>query len=230
MAKKTICDHLMRAFIKKITHPFFKFGLNWYYSKPRKYTYNDCFVTVHPDVFPPQLTISTKLLLDFIHTENLKNKSFLELGCGSGIISICAAKKGAVVTATDINKTALAFLEKSASENNVKIAVLESNLFEKLENKSFDYIIINPPYYPKKANSIKEKAWFCGANFEYFEALFVQLPNYIIPKNKVYMILSQDCELQKIMNIALKNEVGFELILEQKVFLEKNYIFKLKKL
>ena len=150
----------MRKFLKKITHPFLKFGLNWYYSKPRKYTYEDSFVMVHPDVFPPQLTFSTKLFLDFIKPITLQNKSVLELGCGSGIISIYAAKKGALVTATDINTTALEYLEKSAEKNKVKVEVKESNLFEKLGNRIFDYIIINPPYYPKNPKSVKEKAWF----------------------------------------------------------------------
>jgi release factor glutamine methyltransferase len=43
----------MRNFIKKITHPFFKFGLNLYYSKPREYCYEEICVKVHPNVFPP---------------------------------------------------------------------------------------------------------------------------------------------------------------------------------
>lgn len=220
----------MRKFLKKITHPFLKFGLNWYYSKPRKYTYEDSFVMVHPDVFPPQLTFSTKLFLDFIKPITLQNKSVLELGCGSGIISIYAAKKGALVTATDINTTALEYLEKSAEKNKVKVEVKESNLFEKLGNRIFDYIIINPPYYPKNPKSVKEKAWFCGENFEYFEALFILLPIYITSMNEVYMILSEDCELEKIKAIALKNEIAFELVLEKNGFKEKNYIFRLQKL
>ena len=220
----------MRSFIKKITHPFLKFGLNWYYSKPRKYTYENSSVMVHPDVFPPQLTLSTKILLDFIKPLALKNKSVLELGCGSGIVSVYSAKKGALVTATDINKTALNFLEKSAEKNEVQLEILESNLFEKLETQTFDYIIINPPYYPKTPKSIKEKAWFCGENFEYFEALFFQLPNYITSKSYCYMILSEDCELEKIKAIALKNEIAFELVYENKGLTEKNYIFRLQKL
>lgn len=83
----------MRSFIKKITHPFLKFGLKLYYFKPRKYCYETICVKVHSDVFPPHLTFSTKILLDFIKPLELKNKTFLELGCGSGIISLLAAKK-----------------------------------------------------------------------------------------------------------------------------------------
>ncbi|MES2747111.1 MAG: methyltransferase [Bacteroidota bacterium] len=218
----------MRAFIKKITHPFLKFGLNWYYSKPRKYRYETSFVWVHPDIFPPHLTFSTKILLDFMQSKELKNKSFLELGCGSGIISVYAAKNGARVTASDINTTALEFLEKSASENEVEITLLKSDVFEKLQGKSFDCIVINPPYYPNNPTSIKEMAWFCGEHFEYFEKLFDQLPSYITSENEVFMILSVDCDLEKIKAIASKNKINFHLVKDTMVFAEKNYIFQLK--
>ncbi len=44
------------------------------------------------------------------------------------------------------------------------------------------------------------------------------------------MILSEDCELEKIKAISLKNEIAFELLLEKKNIAEKNYIFSLQKL
>jgi release factor glutamine methyltransferase len=217
----------MRNFLKKITHPFLKFGLQLFYFKPRKYCYDGICLKIHPDVFPPQLTLSTKILLDFISEINLNGKSFLELGCGSGIISLLAAKKRAIVTATDINKTALEFIIENSKKNHLELSVLESDLFDELKNQSFDYIIINPPYYPKKPNNIKENAWFCGENFEYFKKLFFQLPNFINKNNFCYMILSEDCELEKIKAIAEENRINFNLILEKKVALEKNYIFEL---
>ena len=220
----------MRTFIKKISHPFLKFGLNFYYSKPRNFTYNDIKIKVHPDVFPPQLTFSTKILLDFVKDLDLVNKTFLELGCGSGIISLLAAKKEAIVTASDINQIALAFLETNASENKLIVKTVFSDLFQNLENQSFDYIIINPPYYPKTPRNIKEKAWFCGENFEYFEKLFIQLPNFLSIETNCYMIVSQDCDLEKIKAIALKNTMTFELVFEKKELIETNYIFKIASL
>jgi release factor glutamine methyltransferase len=169
------------------------------------------------------------LLLQFIEPLSLKEKKVLELGCGCGIISILAAKKGAQVTASDINSTALKALEKNAAKNTVLIDVVLSDLFENLNGQSFDFIIINPPYYPRNPVSIAENAWFCGENFEYFEKLFSQLPTFITVQNKIYMILSEDCDLQKIKAIALKNEITFELLLEKKVVAEKNYIYQLRK-
>ncbi|NHM05886.1 methyltransferase [Flavobacterium sp. CYK-4] len=218
----------MRAVIKRILSPFLKKASAVYLAQPRKYAYKNLSVVVAPSVFPPFITISTKLLLEFIETLPLQNKTLLELGCGCGIISVLAAQKGANVTATDINDVALTALEKNATDNQVSIDIIKSDLFEKLHEKTFDYIIINPPYYPKRPNSVAENAWFCGENFEYFEALFAQLVDFLIAENKTYMILSEDCELETIKKIGLKNQIHFNLVLEKKVALESNYIFELK--
>lgn len=82
----------------------------------------------------------------------LKGKKFLELGCGSGLISIAAAKKGARVTASDINPVAVEFLVKNSEENKVEIEVIESDLFNDIPKQPFDIIAINPPYYKKAGN------------------------------------------------------------------------------
>jgi len=219
----------MREFLKKITHPFLKLGLRLYYYKPRKYRYDGISIWVHPDVFPPHLTLSTKILLDFIKSLELGNKTFLELGCGSGIISLFAAKKQAIVTATDINKKALEFLQKNALKNNMNVQIIQSDLFQNLEQKSFDYIIINPPYYPKQPKNIKEQAWFCGENFEYFERLFTQLPDFLGADATILMILSQDCDIQHIESIAKKTNLIFKLLLEKTVTREKNFVYQITK-
>ena len=218
---------LMRNIVKKISHPLLKLGWRLYYYKPRTFCYDRICIKVHPDVFPPQMTFSTKILLDFISEMNLENKTFLELGCGCGIISLLASKKGAKVVASDINQTALDFLEINADKNELSLEIVFSDLFKSLENSTFDYIIINPPYYPRKPQNVKEQAWFCGENFEYFEKLFLELPNFLSPENHCFMILSQDCALEQIKAIALKNDVVFELVIEREEWIETNYIFNI---
>jgi len=218
---------ILRNFIKKTTNPFLKAGLNLYYRKPRKYAYQGIEVLVHPDVFPPHLTLSTKILLDFISEKNILNKTFLELGCGSGIISLFASKKGAKVTASDINKKALEYLAKASEENKLKVTCVYSNLLENLQEKHFDYIIINPPYYPKQPKNTKEEAWYCGEDFEYFKNLFEQLPEFISEENNTYMILSEDCEIKKIKSIALSKHIVLNKIYKTKKLGEENYIYQL---
>ncbi len=219
----------IRYIIKRITNPILKKGLQFYYRKPRVYHYKNIKVNVHPDVFPPHLTFSTKILLDFISTLDLKEKTLLELGCGSGIISLFAAKQGARVTATDISKIALNYLDKNAHSNKIKIKIMYSDLFDSIKNLNFDYIIINPPYYPKKPINVKEQAWFCGENFEYFESLFEQLSHRVSNIYHITMILSQDCEIDKIIDIANKNKLEMTVLQKVKKISETNYIYNIKK-
>lgn len=218
----------MRTFFKKITSPFLKKASVIYFSKPRKYTYKNFAVWVEPTVFPPFFTISTKLLSAFLETLSLEKKKVLELGCGCGIISILAAKNGAIVTATDINKTALEALEKNSNSNQVFIEIIYSDLFENLTAKSFDIIIINPPYYPKTPTTLTENAWYCGENFEYFEQLFKQIPTFLTSSTEAYMILSEDCAIEKIQSIASKNKILLVTLFEKIIIGEKNFLFQLK--
>jgi release factor glutamine methyltransferase len=217
---------MIRKFIKHITHPILKFLTENYFSKTRNYSYKGITVKVVPSVFPPHHTISTKILLDYISPLDLKNKTLLELGCGSGIISLFAASKGAIVTASDINPIALDALKIASKKNNASISILKSDLFDAIKSKSFDYIIINPPYYPKNPENIKEQAWFCGEDFEYFKKAFQQISKR--NDTSVLMILSQDCNIEKINNIATAHNLKLTCVLEKKVLAEKNYIFKIE--
>ncbi|HMB62181.1 MAG TPA: methyltransferase [Eudoraea sp.] len=217
----------MRKFLKKITDPVLKKGLQLYYTKPRKYTYEGLEVLVHPDVFPPHLTFSTKILLDFITPLEMEGKSVLELGCGCGILSLWAAKKGAFVTATDINRKALEFLEAAAKKNGLDVEVCYSDLFESLAGRHFEFILINPPYYPKNAVNVKEKGWYCGEDFGYFENLFQQLPIFGDRNNHTYMILSEDCDIGRIGKIAAKNGRSLSLCLTKTKMGEINFIYRI---
>lgn len=219
----------MRKTILKIAAPVLRRFTKYYFSKPRPYKYKGIKGVILPGVFYPFFTISTKLLLNFLEPQNLKNKHFLELGCGTGFISVLAAKKGAKTTASDINPSAIENVKRNAKSNGVEVLTILSDLFKKIPEQVFDYIIINPPYYQKVAQSVEEKAWFCGANFEYFKELFSSINDFFNEQSMVYMILSEDCKIESIQNIAKQHDLVFDLIKTQKKYGELNYIFQLLK-
>lgn len=200
----------------------------WYLSKPRDYEYHGIRLKIMPGVFHPGLFFSTKVLLQYISSFPLKNKRVLELGAGSGLISLYCAKQGANATASDINPTVVSSLRQNSSNNGLTLDVVESDLFEKLNPNQFDLIVVNPPYYPKDPKTIGEHAWFCGANFEYFEKLFFELHQKLTRKDcLVIMILSEDCRIDKIEKIAANHTFNLKLLCEQIVWGEKNLIFRI---
>jgi release factor glutamine methyltransferase len=200
-----------------------------YTRKEREYSYNNISVKVFPGVFHPGLFISTKVLLNFVNTLKFEGESFLELGAGTGIISILAAKKGAAVFASDISGKAIQNIELNAAKNNVQINIFTSDLFKNIPYMQFDYIIINPPYYSRDPGEEEEYAWFCGSNFEYFKSLFNSLSNYIGKDSKVFMILSEVCDIQKTKSIGMENEFAWKIKMKKQFWGEKNYIFEIKK-
>lgn len=198
-----------------------------YTAKEREFSYKNIKVKVRPGVFHPGLFISTKILLDFVSDLELENKTFLELGAGSGIISILASKKGAIVYASDISSTAVENIKINAEVNNETISVFKSDLFENLPAMEFDYIVINPPYYKKDPKIEAEFAWYCGQNHEYFARLFDSLANHINNNSKVFMILSEVCDIDVITQIGKDRKFLWELIHRKSVLGEKNYIYNI---
>lgn len=198
-----------------------------YTAKEREFSYKNINVKVRPGVFHPGLFISTKILLDFVSDLELEKKTFLELGAGSGIISILASKKGAIVYASDISSTAIENIKLNAEVNNETISVYKSDLFENMPELKFDYIVINPPYYKKDPINEAEHAWYCGKNHEYFTRLFDSLANHIHKSSKVYMILSEVCDIEVVKKIGSDRKFFWELIQKKSVLGEKNYIYNL---
>src|SRR5436190_13796006 len=58
-------------------------------------------LTVEPGVFHPALFRSTRLLARYVLSLDLAGRSVLDMGTGSGIAGLCAARRGGRVVAVD---------------------------------------------------------------------------------------------------------------------------------
>jgi len=193
------------------------------------YRFKDILLEIPSDVFHPGFFFSTKLLMHYIESLPLDKKRFLELGCGSALISIMAAKKGASVTATDINRVAVEYLNKNMKKNGVQIEAIQSDLFKDIPREPFDIVAINPPYYKKDPVTLQDYAWYCGKNGEYFSALFSGLENYISDSTEILMVVSESCDRQMIEDFATGNGFMMHPVYSKQNLLEKNIIFKITK-
>ena len=202
--------------------------LRKYLSKKRRYRYKNIRIQVPSSVFHPGFFFSTHLLLDQIKEWPLKNKKLLEPGAGSGLISIYAAQRGAIVTATDINPVAVECLRENSRENNVQIDILRSDLFDEIPLRLFDIIVINPPYYKKDPGSYSDYAWNCGSKGEYFKKLFTQLRGYIHKETKILMVLCDGCDMEMIKEMVSENGYCMDLVFSKKNMIEKNFIYSIE--
>ena len=220
----------MKAALKNIVAHTYKPLLVRYLSKTRTYCYEDIRLEIPPEVFHPGFFTSTQLLLQYLKQFPLKNKYVLELGAGSGLIAIQAAKEGAQVTATDINPVAIEYLHKNSLQNKVNLEIIRSDLFAEIPACSFDIIAINPPYYKKQPVTFRDHAWYCGENGEYFSGLFNQLEGYIHDKTETIMVLCDGCDIEMIEAVAARNGFKLQLMLTKQNILEKNFIYKIEKI
>jgi release factor glutamine methyltransferase len=219
----------MRKIFKRLVSAFLIPLTRWYLQKKRKYSYRGANVIVLPGVFHPGFFYSTKFLVDFLLSQSIQNKFLLELGCGTGLISVVAAKAGATVTASDLNQKAIENTILNAQRNQVLINTVHSDLFDNVEKRTFDWIIINPPYYQGAPKNEEELAWYCGENFDYFQKLFYSLGSYMDNVTQVIMVLTLGSELERIFAIGNKAGYQFELIGERAVLFDgKDFLYRIK--
>jgi release factor glutamine methyltransferase len=103
------------------------------------------FVLLHDDVYRP--SDDTLLLAKAVQAEVRRGDRFLEVGCGTGFVSLVAAAAGATVTCTDANPHAVALARHNAKQNGLGLDAVETDLLAGVPGP-FDAVAFNPPYLP----------------------------------------------------------------------------------
>jgi release factor glutamine methyltransferase len=156
---------------------------------------------VFPGVFHPRYFGSSSILTRFIDSLPLRGKSFLEVGCGSGVVSLCAARRGAQVTAVDINPEAVRCTSANAARNELPVDCRIGDVFSAVESMRFDVIAWNPPYLPGVPQSLPKAAFFGGDDFEVIRRFAAALKSHLNQDGAAYTIVSADIDVEKIEGI-----------------------------
>ena len=143
--------------------------------------------------------------------------SVLEIGCGSGIISIHLAQRGNQVTAIDINPKAVEATKFNTKNNNLEVEVLEGDMFTPVQGRKFGTIVCNPPYLPpadEYDDPELELAVEGGPTGTEFTTQLLSLANdYLESNGSIYMILSSRMD-------------DFETEWQKKIVKQENYFFE----
>ncbi len=173
---------------------------------------------VYPNVFSPKYFYDTEFFASQIAVEPLDR--FLEIGPGSGVISVTAALRGAIVTAIDINPNAVLNTKANAKLYGVakRVKVCEGDLYLPIGQQKFDIIFWNTPFgYTDRTDiSILEKAVF-DPGYKSTQAFVRQAKKHLRPDGRLLIGFSSTLgHLSRLKEIVKENGFSFKIIAETK--------------
>lgn len=167
----------------------------------------------------------SQLLKSFV--EKLAKGKVLDMGTGSGIQAIAAAKREEVrsVLAVDIDKRAISSFPKQ--ETGKKISLSFSDLFSAVKGK-FDTIIFNPPYLPDDEEDA-DLALDGGKNGHELIARFLKDGKEHLAKDGFILLLfSNRTGKEKIDEMIKKEKYSSRLLGKESLpFFEELYVYRI---
>jgi HemK-related putative methylase len=147
-------------------------------------------LVILPSVFNPRLLRTGAFFAKVIDEHRLgAGGDVLDMGTGSGVCAVFAARHARRVVAVDINRTAVRCAAINAALNDLqhRIECLHGDLFAPLGERRFDVVLFNPPFIVGKPDSERDCAWRSTDVAARFAA---GLDRHLTPDGRAYLLLS----------------------------------------
>jgi SAM-dependent methyltransferase len=173
-------------------------ALTWFYRAIGRAEYDRLHVeNVHgtpilimPSVFNPNVLRTGAFFAETIAAQRLGERGkVLDLGTGSGVCAVFAARHAQRVVAVDINPAATRCASINATRNGMaaRIDCRHGDLFAPVAGERFDAIFFNPPFYDGHAVDARDFAWrSCGTARRFALGLDAHLARL----GRAYLLLS----------------------------------------
>jgi release factor glutamine methyltransferase len=188
-------------------------------------------LTVRPTVFHPRFFISSECFAEFIGRLELGGKRVVDVGTGSGILALAAARAGAENTlAVDINPNAALTAAENARANGMgeRVTAVCSNLLSAFAPRPlFDVILSSPPKHAGEPRDLADRGWHAGPNYRDIAALFEQARPRLRAGGRLYIMLSSDSDLDLFGTLIDRAGFRARLVHERSIFIESLIIYEL---
>ena len=147
-------------------------------------------LVVAPGVLNPRLMRTGDFFAAQLGTQlRDRNAEVLDMGTGSGVCAVVAARHARQIVAVDINSAAVRCARVNALLNRVdeRVEVLEGDLFAPLQGRRFDVVLFNPPFLQGAPRDDADRAWRSTDVAERFAA---QLRDHLTPSGYALVLLS----------------------------------------
>lgn len=186
---------------------------------------------VRPTVFHPRYFLTSKFFANFLSKVDLVGKRVADVGTGSGILALAAARAGAAsVVALDINPNAAMTAAENASANGFgeTLVAVSSDLMSALAPRPlFDVILSSPPSFPGEPRDLADRAWHAGTCYQDIAMLFVQARERLTAVGCMYVLFSSDSDLDLLGNLISRAGFVARLVAERSIFIESLIIYEL---
>ena len=222
---------LLRRLLRGFIH-FFSYHLILSRRSIRTTTAAGFRLRVRPTVFHPRFFLSSEYFAEFIDELDLNGKSVADVGTGSGILALAAARAGAAhVLALDINPNAALSALENAQANGYGDRVTSAcmNLLAELPTRPlFDVILSSPPKHAGEPRDLADRGWHAGPHYRDVAALFAQARERLKPDGCLYVMVSSDSDLDLFGRLI--NEAGFRarLVYERSFYIESMLLYELR--
>jgi release factor glutamine methyltransferase len=153
-------------------------------------------------------------------TASLSGSDVLEIGTGSGLISLCCLQAGAArVIATDVNPTAVRNARFNAKEMEFSDR-LEVRLVPRRapgawtvieQDARFDVIISNPPWEDRKPESLDQFALY-DPDFALLDSLVTGARRHLKPDGRMWLAYGCVTAVRRIQTVAAKENLDCRLL------------------
>jgi release factor glutamine methyltransferase len=119
-------------------------------------------IVVTPSVFNPKRLRTGEFFASRLDATLIgPNAEVLDMGTGSGVCAVFAARHARRVVAVDINTAAVRCAGINAALNGLedKIEVRHGDLFQPVAGQRFDLILFNPPFLSGEPRNDRDRAW-----------------------------------------------------------------------
>jgi release factor glutamine methyltransferase len=227
-------DALRHARIPVVTALIDK-AMTWGYRLTGKARYDDFRmervlgvpIVVTPTVLNPKLTRTGAFLASLLDAKLVsRNAEVLDMGTGSGVCAVMAAKYAARVVAVDINAAAVRCAGINASLNHLehKIDVRHGDLFGPVAGERFDLVLFNPPFIRGVPRDDRDRAWRSSDVAERFAA---GLRDHLKPGGAALVLLSSFGDGQFFLEEFRRRGLDIAVRAERRFVNERLAIFEL---
>ncbi|HTY80022.1 MAG TPA: HemK2/MTQ2 family protein methyltransferase [Candidatus Bathyarchaeia archaeon] len=154
--------------------------------------YKGCVFRLGAGAQPPK----AGSLLFCRHLDACPGETVLEIGCGTGLAAVLAARAGAHVVATDIRPEAVACTRDNAADNGVsdRVDVRLGDGFGPVAGLRFDLICTSPPQMPTPPERERDDAEAAADNggpdgWSLLDRVIREAPGYLEPGGRLLFTL-----------------------------------------